>query len=145
VFLSTDPSNINSYYLSGNYFDYNAIVYGIAKVSAQTVLSYHIPEDWESITTKAGFTYYKIGSCKVTTKEVSNVILTVYELSERTSFTVQIKVPTNAYSTYISTSSTATSGTDVSSPVTIDSSTSTYYGFVKIASSVMLQYNPNAN
>ncbi len=60
-------------------------------------------------------------------------------------YTVQIKLPTNAYSTYISTSSTATSGTTVTSATSVAYSSSTYYGFVKIASSVMLQYSPNAN
>lgn len=60
-------------------------------------------------------------------------------------YTVQIKVPTNAYSTYISTSSTATSGTGVSSATAVSYTSSTYYGFVKVTSSVMMQYDPNPN
>lgn len=65
--------------------------------------------------------------------------------SSTRNYTVQIKLPTNASSTYISTSATATSGTTVTSATSVKYNSSTYYGFVKIASSVMLQYSPNAN
>jgi hypothetical protein len=54
-------------------------------------------------------------------------------------YTVKIVATTGVSSTFISTRSTATSGTDTTSGASMSYSTTTYYGFVKVANSTVLQ------
>lgn len=54
-------------------------------------------------------------------------------------YTVKIVATTGVSSTFISTSSTAKSGTDTTKGASMEYSTTTYYGFVKVANSTVLQ------
>lgn len=53
-------------------------------------------------------------------------------------YTVKIVATTGVSSTFISTSATAKSGTDTTSGASMSYSTTTYYGFVKVANSTVL-------